>query len=178
MTQEEYDKLVAQGFDPEAHELLDESDPSSGFKTKTVTPELVIKPVIQLGNFVVKSDNTVVKPKGGIYWVGTDDKLEVTADVVDTDNILASMMSESGQDTLSMVIITQEVFNGDYSNVKDSTRFKVDIANNVMTLVSNKGFGLSGNYIVTQERLNLGLDNLGAPFHIEMDAIEFDVLNG
>jgi hypothetical protein len=63
--------------------------------------------------------------------------------------------------------------------VKEDLRFQANItegALGVNTLTLPLYFKNSGNYQISAERLNKGLDEIGAPFHVKFDKIDIDVI--
>lgn len=112
-------------------------------------------PTIELTNVQVASASAELGA-GDIWWLPQGEPFTLTANVALPD--------------ANMMIIIERVANG--STVIDDVRVKATIANGVVTI--NAAFAQSGNYQITAERLNAGLDTIGAGFNLAFDKIEFD----
>ena len=112
-------------------------------------------PTIELTNVQVTSTSAELG-SGNIWWLPQNEPFTLTANVALPD--------------ANMMIIVERVANG--SIVIDDMRVKATIANGVVTI--NAAFAQSGNYQITAERLNAGLDTIGAGFNLAFDKIEFD----
>ena len=71
---------------------------------------------------------------------------------------------------MEMMIIIECVVNG--SDVIDDLRAKASIVDGLITITSK--FVQSGNYQITSERLNAGLEAVNAPFRLAFNKVEFD----
>lgn len=111
------------------------------------------QPKITVENIVISGADL----NGSIYWVAKDSPVTITANVALPDGELMTMV-EKVVDATSTV---------------DDFRTKAVIAGGVMTM--NFSFDTSGNYTFRQDRLNEGLDRIGAGFHLSFDDVEFDV---
>lgn len=111
--------------------------------------------ILELTNIVVQGDH-VTLGNGGIWWIPQNERFELTANVALPDT--------------EMMIIIERVANG--SNVIDDIRVKAQIIDGVVTI--NGVFSQSGNYQITAERLNAGLEIIEAPFRLAFDKVEFD----
>ena len=126
-----------------------------------ITPwskEVDIKPSKSLSNIIVLGSN--VKKVGNIWWIEINTSFQITANV--------------GLPNSQMMVIIEQVVrnnNGEYITVNDK-RVIANIADGVVTIKGS--FERDGNYRITQERLNMGLDEIGAPFNLSFDLIEFD----
>lgn len=111
--------------------------------------------VIKLTNITVTGEH-VSLGNGGIWWIPQSERFELTANVELPDS--------------DMMIIIERVANG--THVIDDIRVKAQIIDGIVTI---KGvFSQSGNYQITAERLNAGLDIIEAPFRLAFDKVEFD----
>ncbi|MBB1384358.1 hypothetical protein H5119_02130 [Pseudoalteromonas sp. SG45-5] len=92
---------------------------------------------------------------GGIWWLPINEGFTLTANA-------------QLQDMEMMIIIERVVSN----NVIDDLRAKASIVDGLITI--NSKFTQSGNYQITSERLNAGLEAVDAPFRLVFDNVEFD----
>lgn len=145
-------KEVVSEFDEAAHEWIVVNFKVVGFRVKT---EVLSTPVIELTNIAVASANAELGA-GNIWWLPQGEQFTLTANVSLPD--------------ANMMIIIERVASG--STVIDDVRVKATIENGVVTI--NAAFAQSGNYQITAERLNAGLDIIGAGFNLVFDKIEFD----
>lgn len=111
--------------------------------------------VIELTDIVVTSENAQLGA-GSIWWLPQGEPFALTANVALPDT--------------QMMIIIERVANG--STVIDDMRVKASIVDGVVTI--NAALANSGNYQITAERLNQGLETIGAPFRLAFDKVEFD----
>lgn len=116
---------------------------------------LMIVPTVSLDNVNVTGEH-VTLGNGGIWWLPKNSAFTLTANAQLPD--------------AEMMIIVERVING--STVVDDLRIKATITDGVITV--NGLFAMSGNYIVTAERLNQGLEIIDAPFRLAFDKVEFD----
>lgn len=113
----------------------------------------VVKPVLPLTN--INITNAVLN--GAIYWIAENSPMVITGDVSLPDG--------------SYMVMAERVIDG--SQVVDDARFKAIVSNGKMTI--NAIFKTTGNYLFSADRLNRGLDRIGANVHLGFDDIEFDV---
>lgn len=119
-------------------------------------PAPILPPqVVELTNVNVTGEH-VTLGNGGIWWLPKNSEFTLTANAELPD--------------AEMMIIVERVING--STVVDDLRIKAAITGGVITV--NGLFAMSGNYIVTAERLNQGLEIIDAPFRLAFDKVEFD----
>lgn len=111
--------------------------------------------LIKLTDITVTGEH-VSLGNGGIWWIPQNEQFELTANVALPDS--------------SMMIIIERVANG--THVIDDIRVKAQIIDGVVTI--NGVFSQSGNYQITAERLNAGLEIIEAPFRLAFDKVEFD----
>lgn len=97
---------------------------------------------------------------GSIYWIPENTVMVASGNIALPD----------GQ----YMIMVERVI--DSSKVVDDARFVATVAGGVMTM--NVVFQSTGNYKFSAERLNRGLDRIGAGVHLAFDDIEFDVYVG
>ncbi|MBU2968799.1 hypothetical protein KO527_05475 [Pseudoalteromonas sp. C2R02] len=154
--QQQLAAITAQGFDNTIHDLIDNDAPLKGYELKLVA--VIEKPKIALTDVSVVAEKS--EKVGDIWWIPTKTPFVLTANV-------------GLQDSRMMVIIEQVIRleDGTYNPVNDK-RIPADIINGVVTIKGK--FESDGNYRITQERLNMGLDEIGAPFNLNFDLIEFD----
>ncbi|ASD67641.1 hypothetical protein [Pseudoalteromonas piscicida] len=95
---------------------------------------------------------------GNIWWVAKNDKCLVTASVTGLPDIEIMIMIER------VVNATQPV---------EDIRFIANVENGTFTLALE--FDISGNYLLSAERVNRGLERIGAPFRLIFETMEFDV---
>lgn len=112
-------------------------------------------PFLQLTDITVTGEN-VTLGGGGIWWLPKNSLFTLTANAQLPD--------------AEMMIIVERVIDG--STVVDDLRIKATITGGVITVTGQ--FAMSGNYIITAERLNQGLEIIGAPFRLSFDKVEFD----
>jgi hypothetical protein len=113
----------------------------------------LVKPVLSLTNIAITSAQLV----GSIYWV--------------SENTLMAITGEVALPNGEYMVMAERVI--DATQVVDDARFKATVLNGVMTI--NATFKITGNYKFSAERLNRGLDRIGAGVHLAFDDIEFDV---
>lgn len=102
----------------------------------------------------VKVNATLV---GNVYWLEKKTPFVATADCPLPDGEL-------------MVMFEQVI---DSKTVVDDTRFKAVVTDSVISISGS--FDTTGNWMLTAERVNRGLDRIGAAFHLSFNPIEFDV---
>tara|TARA_Y100000782_G_C10131025_1_gene242904 strand:+ start:487 stop:1023 length:537 start_codon:yes stop_codon:yes gene_type:complete len=110
---------------------------------------------IELTNVNVTGEH-VVLGAGNIWWLPINEQFTLTANAQLED--------------MEMMIIIERVVNG--SDVIEDLRAKASIADGLITI--NTKFVQSGNYQITSERLNAGLEAVDAPFRLSFDKVEFD----
>ena len=109
-----------------------------------------------------------VTPTGDIYWIASDTKIVVEAD--------------TGLSSTQLMVMVSKVKNGDPEDVTEDKRFVASIDSDGKMSMSMK-FKDSGNYVITEKRLNEGLSRLdwaalGVPefrLDIESKVIDLDV---
>jgi len=127
----------------------------SGFKKQYNEPVITSpKPIVPMTNLVVSSEATLT---GSIYWLTKDVVATVTADLALPDG--------------EYMIIAERVV--DATQVIDDTRFVATVLNGELTMTVS--FETTGNYVFSADRMNKGLDRIGAPMHLGFDTIEFDI---
>jgi len=122
-------------------------------KTYYEQVEVTPTPILPLTNINIA--NAVLH--GSIYWIAENTAMTITGDVALPDG--------------DVMVMAERVV--DASHVVDDARFIANIANGVMTM--NVKFVSTGNYKFSADRLNRGLDRIGAGVHLSFDDIEFDV---
>ena len=135
-------------------QVLDFSGEKKGYVEETFST-LQEPAIIALTDFVVTSDNALLGA-GNIWWLPQGEPFTLTANI--------------GLPDTQMMIIIERVANG--STVIDDMRVKASIVGGVVTI--NAALAHSGNYQITAERLNKGLETIGAPFRLAFDKVEFD----
>lgn len=125
----------------------------------------VQKNIINLANSNVTAPNenneeTALKA-GAIWWLPV--------------GVNFTLSAESNLAPMQLMVMIEKVVrdrNGDYVPV-DDVRVKAVIDDTgKITMVGR--FRESGNYRITAERLNMGLNEIGAPFNLDFEQIEFD----
>tara|TARA_R100001594_G_scaffold53735_1_gene87289 strand:- start:21821 stop:22213 length:393 start_codon:yes stop_codon:yes gene_type:complete len=116
---------------------------------------LISKSKVEVENIIISSASSQLV--GDIWWIPLGEEVTITADVNLPDG--------------SLMVMVEKVLNG--VEPKDDFRTIATILNGVMTL--KFAFGESGNFKFRKERLNLGLDNISAEFHLNFKDVEFDV---
>ncbi|TMO02936.1 hypothetical protein [Pseudoalteromonas sp. S558] len=111
--------------------------------------------VIELTNVNVTGEH-VTLGAGDIWWLPINEGFTLTANAQLPD--------------MEMMIIIERVVNG--SDVIDDLRAKASIVDGLITITSK--FVQSGNYQITSERLNAGLEAVNAPFRLAFNKVEFD----
>ncbi len=111
--------------------------------------------VVSLTNVNVTGEH-VVLGSGDIWWLPKNSPFTLTAN--------------AQLPNAQMMIIVERVINGGV--VVDDLRIKASIENGIITV--NGLFAMSGNYQITSDRLNKGLETIGAPFRLAFEKVEFD----
>lgn len=106
------------------------------------------------------------QPVGDIFWLNQGDPFRIEADL--------SMPTGFESLNSNMVIMAERVIDG--STVVDDERFMASIANSQLVVEGSAGFEVSGNYFISPDRLNRGLERISAPFRVSFSPIEFDVI--
>lgn len=120
---------------------------------EAITPQA--PQVIELTNVNVTGEH-VTLGAGAIWWLPINEGFTLTANAQLQD--------------MEMMIIIERVVNG--SDVIDDLRAKASIVDGLITITSK--FVQSGNYQITSERLNAGLEAVNAPFRLAFSKVEFD----
>jgi hypothetical protein len=118
---------------------------------RSISSELII----QLSNTTVTSSNA--KKIGAIWWLPKDEPFTITANA-------------EGLPDSELMVMVERVINA--TQPVDDIRFVATIQNGQITMQGK--FEQSGNYIITAERLNTGLERIGAPFRLAFETLEFD----
>lgn len=116
------------------------------------------KPLVTLDNVQIEG----AELNGSIYWVEKGKVITVTADY--------TSVIDFGQGLTMMAMIEKVV---SVTTTTEDIRTKATLKDNVMTMTFY--FETSGNYLLKQDRLNQGLDIVGAPFNLSFTDVEFDV---
>lgn len=117
-----------------------------------VAPEY---PVIPVSNITIVAET--LRKVGALYWVEVNNKITVTADVELPDG--------------EMMAIIEQVVRSDLP--VDEVRRPVTIVNGKLTLEFTPK--ATRVHIISAERLNIGLADIGAPFRLSFPKVEFDV---
>lgn len=120
--------------------------------TEPLAPEPE-KPVVPLVSVVVTGAELV----GGIYWAKEGDILTITGDCALPDG--------------DLIVMAEQVV--DATNVVSDSRFKAVFLDGKLSIAAR--FDKSGNYMITQERINRGLDRIESPVNLSFNKIEFDI---
>ena len=112
-----------------------------------------ISPVMPLTNLSITNAEKV----GYIYWSEENASMTITANCALPDG--------------SLIVMAEQVV--DATSAVSDTRFKAIILDGVVTIQAR--FSKSGNYMITADRVNRGLDRIGAGVHLSFDDIEFDI---
>ncbi|TMO87694.1 hypothetical protein [Pseudoalteromonas ruthenica] len=114
---------------------------------------------ISLQNISVTSSSG--EKKGNIWWIPVNEPFTIRAEAVE----FADTVNEE------MMIMIERIIGGE-KPVED-LRFKAKINQGLIEI--NVNFNASGNYIITAERLNAGLKEIGEAFRLSFPKLEFDV---
>ena len=114
------------------------------------------KPFLSLSTINVTA--TTAKEVGNIIWIEENDPFTLTS------------TCEGLPDGQIMMMIEKVI---DGNQPQDDIRLIVDVKDSNITVKGR--FTSTGNYIITQERMNRGLERINAPFRLSFDKIEFDV---
>lgn len=125
---------------------------NGGWQKQTYT-ETIEKPVIPLAGVVVVGS----KPVGSIYWAQEGVTLTITGTCALPDG--------------ELIVMAEQVI--DAVNVISDSRFKASFLDGKLSITAR--FDRSGNYMITQERINRGLDRINSPVHLSFNKIEFDI---
>ncbi|BBN81945.1 hypothetical protein PA25_19300 [Pseudoalteromonas sp. A25] len=112
-------------------------------------------PVISLQNVNITSPHAHLV--GKIWWVPKLESFTLTAN------------AEGLEDTQIMIMV-ERVINA--TQPVDDIRFVAKVENGALSMIGN--FEQSGNYFITAERLNAGLERIDAPFRLSFEPMEFD----
>lgn len=115
------------------------------------------KPVLPMTDVQVIGSDTNLHEPTGIYWVKINTEFTLTADVALPDGDY-------------MVMVEQVV---ETNRVIDDERFIANVTGGELTVVG--AIDSKGNYVVTQERMNLAFDYTNQPVHLSFDKIEINV---
>lgn len=154
--QQQLAAITDQGFDNTIHDLIDNDAPLKGYELKLVA--VIEKPKVALTDVVVIAAGAV--KQGEIWWIPKSTVFTLTANVALPNSKMMVMIEQVVRDE-----------SGVYQTVNDM-RVIADIANQIVTIKGQ--FEKSGNYRIKAERLNMGLDEINAPFNLTFDLIEFD----
>ncbi|QLE09579.1 hypothetical protein HYD28_11780 [Pseudoalteromonas shioyasakiensis] len=132
-----------------------ESPESDEFISNHLGSENDAKPVIELSSPTITGEG-VSLGNGGIWWVKQNTQFTLVA---------SAQLPDS-----EMMLVVERVING--STVVDDIRVKASIVNGLITMDAQ--FEQSGNYQITAQRLNAGLEIIEAPFRLAFDKVEFD----
>lgn len=130
-------------------DTYDKSLAEMGYKPNSIYP------FIELENVAVHGE-TVELGNGGIWWLKQGSPFTLTAN--------AKLPNSD------MMVIIERVING--KTVIDDLRVKASIIDGLITM--SGVLTQSGNYQITAERLNAGLEIIEAPFRLAFDKVEFD----
>ncbi|TMP46403.1 hypothetical protein CWB96_12995 [Pseudoalteromonas citrea] len=133
--------------------------------TKTIPSDYDVNKYINSQNTellsIALTNTTVTSPSaqliGNIWWLPKDEPFTITAN--------AEGLPDGG-----LMVMVERVINA--TQPVDDIRFVANIQNGQITMQGK--FEQSGNYIITAERLNAGLERIGAPFRLAFDTLELD----
>jgi len=108
---------------------------------------------------------------GNIWWLDKGTAFTI----VGTPTVPDALQTEFVE-AKPFVLMAEQVIDG--SKTQKDVRFKATLKHDEFKLESVSGYAESGNYIIRAARLNEGLERIEAPFRVEFDTIEFDVLQG
>lgn len=137
---------------PKEGDLVREVDANGITKKWTVQGD---KPLFQILNISVSGHKRV---RDGIYDLPENALVTITGEI-------------QMEDTVDPMVIMIEKLKDGVTPVDDSLRFEATINSSVFTLPIKLP---TGNFLLSAERLNKGLDNLNKGFHVAFDSIEFD----
>lgn len=110
---------------------------------------------VNLTNTAVTSPNAQLI--GNIWWLPKDEPFTITANA-------------EGLPDSSLMVMVERVINA--TQPVDDIRFVANIKDGIVSMQGK--FEQSGNYIITAERLNAGLERINAPFRLDFETMEFD----
>lgn len=125
----------------------------SGGTQQQAYQEAIEKPVVSLTNTLVTGAELV----GDIYWAVEGTILTITGDCALPDG--------------DLIVMAEQVV--DATNVVSDSRFKAVFLGGQLSITAR--FDKSGNYMITQERINRGLDRINSPVNLSFDKLEFDI---
>ena len=125
---------------------------NGGWQEQTYT-ESVVVPILPLTNVVIVGAEIA----GAIYWAQEGVTLTITGDCDLPDS--------------ELIVMAEQVI--DAKTVVSDSRFKATFALGKLSITAR--FDKSGNYMITQDRINRGLDRIGAGVHLSFDTLEFDI---
>ena len=138
-------------------------------------PQVTEKPCINVPDISVvgisTSPSSQCKKIGEIWWLDKATGFRATGTPVIPDAIKSLFASAT-----PFVLMAEKVIDG--TNIQGDIRFEATIGVAEFKLESAAGFAESGNYVIRARRLNEGLERIGAPFRVDFETIEFDVLQG
>ncbi|CAH9057669.1 hypothetical protein PSECIP111854_02044 [Pseudoalteromonas sp. CIP111854] len=104
---------------------------------------------------------------GDIHWVKVGTEFVLTANLLLSDE--EASLPESLQNC-ELMLMCERVVDGKLPI--DDMRYIASIQDGKVTL--NGQFVDSGNYVISEERVNRGLERINAPFRLTFDTVEFD----
>jgi hypothetical protein len=125
-----------------------------------IDPPVVLAPeypVIPVTNISVTA--ATLREVGAINWMDAGNIVDISADVA--------------LPNLEMMIMVERIVSG--NTAVGDIRRPATIFNGRLSLQFNPK--ISGNYLLSAERLNVGLAEIGAPFQVAFDKVEFDVID-
>jgi hypothetical protein len=138
---------------PAGCRYIDPQNPAIGYVMEQATSTIT---TVSLENITVTSET--INKQGEIYWIKAGESFTFTAEMPLPDSSLVLMIEKVVQQT----------------NVVNDHRVEVIIKNGVGTFTA--ALPESGNWIITQERVNSGLEQIGAPFRVAFKKVEFDAI--
>lgn len=124
------------------------------------------KPTIfNLSNLVITRNNGLAVPQNGNkYYLNPTDVVEVTGEIVDSEEVLQTLISAA----IIKLPITKHA---DDRPTTDEFYLSGNITEGVLNVSGE--FALSGNYKALSDRNNRALDRLPAGFHMAFDDVDF-----
>lgn len=138
---------------PDNYQYIDPNNPALGYVLSANKSTI---PVVTLENITVTSET--INKQGEIYWIKAGESFTFTAEMQLPDSSLVLMIEKVVQQT----------------TVVNDHRVEVTIKNGVGTFTA--ALPESGNWIITPERVNSGLEQIGAPFRVAFERVEFDAI--
>lgn len=129
-------------------------------------------PVFHIENPVVKINGTTQAGVNGFY-ANIGDDIEVTMDVTDGDGNIIVSLDQSALQIPGLKLPIIKLIDGINSAILDKVYFNTTLIEGVVTITGS--FVNGGDWKLTEDKTNLSLEAIGAPFRITRNPLTFVV---